>query len=245
MMRAVVLLMVLAVAIPPPGADASQTDARLADRPLATRQELEELAARLAARNSASQILLRVRTRLSEGDFRRGDRIALEVQAESTLTDTFTVGARRELLLPPPTVGALSLAGVLRAELQDKMTEYIARFRQNPVVRAYPLIRLSIQGEVANAGVYAVPADGRLADAVMAAGGTTQYAETDQMHIERNGERIWEGPSFEVAIDALGLRDGDQIVVGGDRPGRSSENLRLIALIVSIAGGLYGLSRAF
>jgi len=222
-----------------PAALVGQSDSP-ADRPLATRGQLET-ALRAAG---PSDVGVRIKTRLSEGDFRRGDQIVLEVQSESMLTDTFTVGGQRELLLPPPTVGTLSLRGVLRSELQDKMTEYVGRFRQNPVVRAYPLIRLSVQGEVARGGVYAIPADGRLADALMAAGGATQFAKTNRMYIERGGNRVWEGSSFEMTIDELGLRDGDQIVVGGNRPGGSSENLRLVALLVSIAGGLYGLSRA-
>lgn len=223
------------------GAPLAAQDAKIADRSLATRPELEAA----MERAGSSDLAARIRARLTEGDFRRGDRIVLEVQSESTLTDTFTVGARQDLLLPPPTVGALALKGVLRSELQDRLTEYIARFRQNPVVRAYPLIRLSIQGEVAHGGVYSVPADGRLADAVMAAGGTTQFAEINKVQVHRNGKRIWQGSSLELHIDELGLKDGDHLVIGGDRPGRTSENLRFIALLVSIAGGLYGLSRAF
>ena len=224
-----------------PAVSAAQSDEKIAERPLATREELQAA----QQRAGASVLAARIRTRLSEGDFRRGDRIVLEVQSESTLTDTFTVGSRQDLLLPPPTVGSLDLKGVLRAELQDRLTAYIARFRQNPVVRAYPLIRISIQGEVAHGGVYSVPADGRLADAVMAAGGTTQYAETQKIRIHRNGKQIWEGSSLELNIDELALKDGDQLVIGGDRPGKASENLRFVALLVSIAGGIYGLSRAF
>lgn len=241
MKRAWVMLVGIVAATPLVGA--AQDDQKLADRPLATRQELQAAAERL--KGGASQGLARIRSRLTDGDFRRGDRIVLEVQSESTLTDTFTVGGRQELLLPPPTVGTLSLTGVLRSELQDKLTEYVARFRQNPVVRAYPLIRLSIQGEVANGGVYSVPADGRIADAVMAAGGTTQFARANKISVERNGQRIWEGSTMELSIDDLGLKDGDQVVIGSDRPGKTTDNLRFIALIVSIAGGLYGLSRAF
>jgi protein involved in polysaccharide export with SLBB domain len=241
MKRAWKLLVAMVVGIP--AVSAAQDDAKLADRPLATRQELEAAAQRL--NGSASQVAVRIKERLTDGDFRRGDRIVLEVQSESTLTDTFTVGSRQELLLPPPTVGTLALKGVLRSELQDKLTEYVARFRQNPVVRAYPLIRLSIQGEVAHGGVYSVPADGRLADAIMAAGGTTQFAKANKITIDRNGKQIWEGSSLELNIDELGLRDGDQLVVGSDRPGKGRENLRLVALVISIAGGLYGLSRAF
>lgn len=214
---------------------------KVADRPLATREELQA-----ALKDAgASNIALQIKTRLSEGDFRRGDRIALMVQAESTLTDTFTVSSGPELILPPPTTGSLSLEGVLRSELQDKLAAYIGRFRNNPMVRAQPLLRIAVQGEVANGGIYAVSADAQLADALMAAGGTTEFAKANHVAIARNGTTFWTGTAFDTDLDALGLRDGDQIVVGSTRPGKGMDALRVTALIISIAGGLYGLSRAF
>lgn len=220
---------------------AAQDDPRkVADRALATREELKTA----LASAGASDVAMRIKSRLDEGDFHRGDRIALMVQAESTLTDTFTVGSGAELILPPPTTGSVSLKGVLRSELQTKMAEYIGRFKNNPIVRAQPLIRIAVQGEVANGGIYAVPADAQLADALMAAGGTTQYAKENKVTIARNGRAYWEGTAFDTDLDALGVKDGDQIVVGSTRPGRGVDNLRVAALIISIAGGLYGLSRA-
>ena len=212
----------------------------VANRPLATRAELEAA----GQRAGASDIAVRIKSRLTDGDFRRGDRIVLMVQGEPALTDTFVVGSQGDLMLPPPTVGSLSLKGVLRSELEPKLMEYVGRFRTNAVVRAQPLIRLSIQGEVTRAGVYSVPADGRLADALMAAGGTTQFAKPNKVTIERNGEKIWEGASFETDLDALTLRDGDQIVVDSKRPGGGTDRLRIAALLVSMAAGLYGLSKA-
>lgn len=217
----------------------AQDDKTAVERPLATRGELESA----LQRAGATELAARIKTRLTEGDFRRGDRIALTVQGETTLTDTFVVGSGAELLLPPPTVGSMSLKGVLRSELQDKMAEYVSRFRNNAMVRAQPLLRLSVQGEVAKAGIYAVPADAQLADALMAAGGTTQFAKANTVTIERNGKAFWKGSAFNTDLDMLGVRDGDQIMVGSNRPG-GTDNLRMVALLVSIAGGLYGLSRA-
>ena len=212
---------------------------KAADRPLATREELKAA----MDRDRGSDVAARINMRLTQGDFRRGDRIALLVQGEPALTDTFTISGSSELILPPPTTGALSLKGVLRSELEPKVTEYIAKFRNNPIVRAQPLLRLSVQGEVAKGGIYDVPADAQLADALMAAGGTTQFARTNKVTIERNGRTIWHGSAFDTDLDALNLQDGDQITVGGDRPG-GTDMLRITALLVSIAGGLYGLSRA-
>jgi protein involved in polysaccharide export with SLBB domain len=218
----------------------AQDDKTAVDRPLATRQELESA----LQRAGGSQLAVQIKTRLSQGDFRRGDRIALMVQGEPTLTDTFVVGSGAELMLPPPTVGSVSLKGVLRSELQTKMTEYVSGFRNNAVVRAQPLLRLSVQGEVTKAGIYAVPAEGQIADALMAAGGTTNYMKSNKVTITRNGAKIAETAAFDTDLDALNLQDGDQIVVDSKRPGTGPDNLRIAALLVSMAAGLYGLSRA-
>ena len=234
------VVLLAAIGTMPLAAQDGTADKNVVDRPLATRAELQSA----LQRAGASQVAAQIKSRLAEGDFRRGDRIALEVQGEEALTDTFVVGGGAQLMLPAPTVGSMSLKGVLRSELQDKMSEYVSRFRNHAVVRAEPLLRLSVQGEVAKAGIYAVSADGQLADALMAAGGTTNYAKANKVTIERNGKPFWKGSAFDTDLDALGLRDGDQIVVGSHRPGEGISNLRTAGLIVSMAVGLYTLSRA-
>lgn len=216
------------------------------DRPLATRAALEAAAQRLAADRSdhAATLLGRVRTRLAEGDFHAGDAILLSVQAESTLSDTFIVGASRELLLPSPTVGTLSLRGVLRSELQDTLVRYLGQFIMNPIARAQPLIRLSVQGEVTRAGIHLVPVSGTLGDAITAAGGTTQFADVRKVRIMRDGTPLGDSRSLELSIDWLALRDGDGIVVAGHRPGEFSA-LHVTWLLVSITAGVLALSRHF
>jgi protein involved in polysaccharide export with SLBB domain len=226
------------------GQEQHEPSEAIADQPLATRAELQTLAKRLEAKGDQNR-LARVRTRLTDGDFRSGERVLLMVQGEEALSDTFTVGVSRELILPRPTVGSVSMKGVLRSELQAHMERYLGRFLEHPVVQAQALIRLSVQGEVENGGIYPVPAEAALSDALMAAGGMTQFAKLKKIKIERNGERIWEGNSLDVSINALGLRDGDQIVVDSKRPGELTGSLRFAALIVSIMGGVYGLTRAF
>jgi len=236
------------------GAGAQATDDAVAAHALATREALEALTQRLERGTDdprRAELLARVRARLATGDFRPGDRVLLEVRAESSLTDTFTVDANRELLLPSPTVGTASLAGVLRSELQDHLARYVARFLQNPVVRARPLVRLSIQGEVERPGYHEVATDAVIAAALMAAGGTTADADTRKLRVERDGEPVWKGPALRQAIadgrtigDA-GLRDGDEILVPRRGGGGVGDGLRFMWVIVSLAGGIFGLSRAF
>jgi hypothetical protein len=79
----------------------------------------------------------------------------------------------------------------------------------------------------------------------MAAGGTTQYAKNDKVKIQRDGKPFWEGSAFDTDLDALALRDGDQILVATTRPGSGTDNLKIAALLISMAVGLYALSKGF
>ena len=247
------LAVVAGIAIPAVrGAAQQQSDTDLVDRPLATRSALEALAQRLGSGGSNQDLLARVRTRLTEGDFQPGDRIRLEVQGEPALTDTFAVEPDRSLRLPPPTVGSLPLKGVLRSEIEPALVEYVKRFLQPPVVvRARPLVRLSVQGEVNHPGIYAVPADAPLGDVLMAAGGTTPSSNFKKLRVERDGKQIWNAQEFQRAlaqgtsIDAARLHEGDQIVIGRRNDRGIGENLNFLWVVVSLAGGVYGLSRAF
>jgi len=232
-------------------AGAQELPDSVAARLLATRADLEAAAQRLERDGGPGALLARVRARLADGDFAPGDRVLLEVRDEPALSDTFEVGPARELTLPSPTVGTLSLRGVLRSEFEPRVTEYLGQFLQRPVVRARPLLRLSIQGEVVRAGFYGVPADAVLADALMAAGGTTKDADMRKMRIERDGEAVWKGRPLQDAVasgrtlDQAFLRDGDQIVIAKRKSGGFEGNLRFLWIVVSLAGGVYGLSRAF
>ena len=249
-MNARTLMVLLAVMALAGRSAAAQNPDSLADRLLATRPELKLAQTRLA-QGGDKDAATRVSRRLSEGDFQPGDFILLNVQAESTLSDTFVVAPDRSLQLPPPTIGTVSLNGILRSELEDHLTTYISRFVRNPVVKASPLVRLSVQGQVTRAGFYGVPARALLSDALMAAGGTTHDADLKKLKIERGGSTIWKDSAVRQALasnlslDQLGLRNGDEITIGKRRAGGTIEGLRVVALLVSTTVGVYTLTRIF
>jgi len=251
----VAALLGLALAAGAAGAHAQQLpDTLVAGRLMASRSALDELQRQLQARPSdarTADLLARVRGRLIDGDFRAGDRVWLEVQGEPALSDTFEVGPGRELRLPTPVVGIMPLQGVLRSELEPCVTRFLSRFLANAVVRARPLIRLSIQGEVARGGIHLVPADAPLSDAISAAGGTTATADLRRLRIERSGETILRGDAVEQAFSAgrtigeANLQNGDRVIVDRRRDATLESNLRFLWVFVSLAGGIYSLSRLF
>lgn len=248
--RAVIAVMV-SLALPTAGGFAQQP-AALVEQPLATRAELEALARQLTEGDKRdADLLVRVQTRLQEGDFHQGDLVLLQVQNEPALNDTLTVGANKEVMLPAAAVGTLSLDGVLMSELEETMTRYISQFIKDPVVRARPLLRLSIQGQVGQPGFHPIPADAPLAEALMVAGGTTEGADLDDSRIERDGKAILEGRDLQRAIASgstlsdLYLHGGDQIYVDRREDRGFMYKLRFVGLIVGLAGGVYGLTQAF
>lgn len=158
-----------------------------------------------------------IRRRLTEGDFQVGDRISLRVQGEPGIPDMLTVEPGQVLRIPE--MGEISLAGVLRSELQEHITKEIGRFIRDPVVTTEALVRVSIMGQVANPGFFVLPASMLFENALMAAGGPAGAADLEKIEIRRGQQVIWEGAAVESAIvegktlDQLSLRAGDRIDV--------------------------------
>ncbi len=216
----------------------------------ATRQALEARATRLEQAGQSADAVREaaaIRTRLTRGDFRVGDRILLAVEGEPTLSDTFSVGLGGQLSLP--LIGNVPLEGVLRSELQDYLTRRLAQNLRDPEVRTRAYVRLSVQGAVTHPGYYGVPADALLSDALMAAGGTMQEANLARLRIERNGKPIWEGKALQQAIaqgrtlDGAGLVAGDQVIVPRRSGATAGDVLRLVGVLVTIPVTIYTLTR--
>ena len=248
----------------------TQTGDTVAERLRASRPELETRLARLGggANGTAEQAIAaaRIRGRLAEGDFVVGDRILLVVEGQSEvatpppgppgmviksveqqLTDTFTVGSDKDLVLP--VIGRVSLRGVLRSELEGYLAGQIGQYIRDPIVHAQPLVRLSIQGEVAKPGFYAVPTNAVLAATLMAAGGPTQEANLPKMRLERDGQTLWKGDKLRQAIaagrtlDDIGVHPGDAFVIPRRKTGDAYDAIKLVAVLLSIPITIYTLTK--
>jgi len=191
------------------------------------------------------------RARLENGDFQVGDLVLLEVQGESALSDTFTVGQGRELALP--LVGAISLRGVLHAELESHVTSQLARRIREPRVQARAMIRVAIEGAVLRPGFYSVPAGALLGDALMVAGGLSATARVEQARLERGGRDVLNAGAFRQAVaagqtlDQLDVRAGDQLVVPqrGGGLGAAEGPVRTFSMLISLPLTVFAVTRLF
>ena len=235
------------------GQEPSEWDTR---RVYMTRPQLEALLARLdsvarsrgASGGQQAQALrdaAPLRQRLADGDFQAGDRVLLRVDGEQQLSDTFTVEEGRLLRLP--NIGDVPLTGVLRAELEDHVRTRLATFIKNPVVRARPLIRIGVMGEVSRPGFYLVAPTSQVEDAVMAAAGATQNAKLSGIVVQRTDGEEWKGAALQQAmaagrtLDELGIRSGDRFFV--PRRGDASRTVAILAAVVTIPATIFAITR--
>lgn len=231
-------------------APAQQASEREARRLSATRAELSELLARLASDSASVAVAAIVRQRLAEGDFRVGDGVALSVDGETQLSDTFAVGAAREITLP--LVGAVTIGGVLYTEIEDHLTRQLGRFLRDPVVHARALVRVLVSGAVPRPGIYLISPDAPLSATLTAAGGVTSDAKLRELRAERAGTPLLTGADMQKALaegrtlDQASLRSGDEVVVPqGGRGTNAYERARLVGVILGIPLTIYSLTRIF
>lgn len=218
-----------------------------------TRADLERLLAEheqalaSSAYSESAKAMIRVeadalRARLENGDFRAGDKITLIIEGEPNMPDTLDVESGPAIDVVP--FGRISLRGVLRSEINEHLERELSRYIQNPVVRAYPHLWLSVQGEVGNPGFYAIPADMLFGEALMEAGGPTTSAVIGDAYVDRGSRRLMEGEQLREAIrsgltlDQLNLQAGDEIVVPGGSGGSFLINAGVIAGILGSVTGL-------
>lgn len=243
--------MVLLLVLPAPVAATHQAATDTAGGPLmATRSLLNTRleAARLLGEDGANQVEA-IQRRLALGDFRQGDRILLSVEGELAMTDTFAVGSGGDLTLPG--IGSVSLEGVLRSELQAHLTKEIARYLRDPMVRAQPLVGVTVVGEVARAGFHWVPSDGLVADVLNAAGGGTRNAMLEEMRIERGTRIVIDEPAMQHALASLatlddaGILPGDRLVVPPRGGATTYQVVRTISIVLTIPLTIFALTQIF
>ena len=205
---------------------AVRTRAELADLLASYELVLSSPAYSEAIKQETSLLANRIRDRLTNGDFKLGDAVVLRVEGEPSLPATVPVlsGASGPIL-SLPVFGEVPLHGVLRSEVEARITESLSQFIRDPVVQAEGLMRISVQGSVGTPGFFTVAADMLVSEVLMAAGGPAQDADLDDITIGRGSELLMAGEEMREALrlgrtlDQLNLQAGDELVVGADTGG--------------------------
>jgi protein involved in polysaccharide export with SLBB domain len=236
-----VLVAVLAAVAMKPSSLAAQSPAALltSRTELTTAAERAERDAMVGGGKTRSAILAAsLRQRLRDGDFQPGDRIVLSVLAEALRTDTLIVRSGRDLELPGKIT--LPLSGVLRSELEARVSTEILKYVKAQQITVTPLTRIGVLGEVTRPGYFALRSDVPLTDAIMAAGGPANTADVERTMVRRGGEVIHSPDETRLAmsrgltIDQFGLTAGDELVVGKQRDILRGPVLGLVGALASL-----------
>ncbi|MEM7556014.1 MAG: polysaccharide biosynthesis/export family protein [Cyanobacteria bacterium P01_A01_bin.84] len=148
-----------------------------------------------------------------------------------------------------PQLGTISAKGLSIAELQEKIRLGLSRITVNPIVsisleRPRP-VQITISGEIFRPGIYPVnPANPRVADALLTAGGSTNLANLRQVIVRR---KLIDGSVVSQAVDlysplqnggslpSLRLQDGDTVIVPPREIGNDDDYDRTLVARSSLA----------
>jgi hypothetical protein len=205
-----------------------------------------EAQARAADSLNRTEEAFALRHRLTEGDFEVGDRVFLVIESAAqgasipglSSQDTVVVQAGRLLRMPPP-IGDIDLTGVLFSELTDTVNAHVSKYFRNVVARTTPLLRLSVSGAVVRPGFYYVPADSPISDVIMRTG-QAGNADLSKTEIRRGTNVLWNRADVQVAladgltVQSLGLRPGDELVVGEKSQRNWAPILQIGATVITL-----------
>ncbi|WP_298266995.1 SLBB domain-containing protein [Gemmatimonas sp.] len=241
-------VLVVAAMLATTGTRANAQDIVAAGPQRATRDELTTRVAELQSRQNASRgsALGRVRRemsviqqRLQTGDFRVGDRFVVSVRMDSVRIDTVLVrDSLRVLVLNLPEV---SVAGVLRSELEAHINTHVARYVRNATVRTSVLTRVSVLGAVLRPGIYYAAPDRPVSDLLMLAGGPLPDAKIDQFQASRGATRLLDAKAAKrivkdgSTLEEVDIQSGDEVRFSQQR----KINWGLVVQLAFVASSLF------
>ena len=192
-----------------------------------------------AARTQADRQATALRRRLIEGDFRVGDRFTIVVRHDTVRADTASV--RDSLKVSILNLPDLSLAGILRSELDERVATHVARYLRNATVRTNVLTRIAVLGAVRLPGYYYISPDRPLSDLVMIAGGPAPEADVDQLEVSRGPERLMASKDAKRffregrTLEQIDIQSGDEVRI----PVKRKANWGVIVQLVFVATSLF------
>jgi protein involved in polysaccharide export with SLBB domain len=141
-----------------------------------------------------------------------GDRVAVQVYGEPTLTGVATLDERGRVMLPR--IGLLQADAMTIAQLRDTIRARMAAFLREPAVDVAVLRRIIVIGEVSRPAVYYADLTTTVSEIVALAGGLKETANSGKVYRLRGADRLhlanWQSDQSPTAD----LRSGDQIWVG-------------------------------
>lgn len=239
----------LLVGVLPTAATAQSLEAGVGSLQRATRADLAARVAQLEQQVSSGQLkgkdaeqakkdIVAIQGRLSAGDFQVGDRFVITARMDSIRADTASV--RDSLKVSVLNLPDLSISGVLRSELDERLNAHVARYVRNVTIRTNVLTRVAVLGAVRMPGFYYASPDRPVSDMVMLAGGPAPQANLDQFEVYRARTRLLGTKESRNAVrsgatlEQLDIRSGDEFRIPEKRKINWQMVLQLFLILSSL-----------
>lgn len=176
-------------------------------------------------------------TVVSVGVMRPGDELNLQVYRDKELTGKYLIDSRGYVQIPG--LGVIAVAGMSPAQATERLREQmVRRGTANPELAVYPLIRVSVLGDVIKPGLYSVDPGTSLIQLVTLVGGPTPQADLTHATVIREGRRVAVDLRSALEGSATGrlvLYSNDVLVVPRRNTFWSRENLTFVFAGLSLA----------
>ena len=147
---------------------------------------------------------------------RPSDVVRIQVWRKPELSGEFTVGP--DGALRHPVYHDAVVTDVPMHEVESRIRGVLLRFEAAPVFIVEPLLRVSVEGEVRQPGLYSMSAETTVGQAIALAGGTTSLSRTDRITVRRAHQVIRLHLNDDAATaSTMRILSGDRILVPAQR----------------------------
>jgi len=173
-----------------------------------------------------------------------GDSVRIQIWRGGDLGGDYAIDEDGNLQLP--LIGTVPVAHLTTDSLKTFLMASYSRYLKDPYITVVPLFRINVMGEVVSPGLYPVDATLGLSDILALAGGATETGDIDKVMVVQNGNVVTKNLNAEleggVPVTRLGIRSGDQIVVGR-RGGINARDWAIVASMISASAIVFDVIR--
>lgn len=145
---------------------------------------------------------------------RTGDRVFVRVGSDTVWSDSLVVDGAGRIFVPR--IGAVPLQGVAADSVAVTVRQALSSIYRTSDATVLPLRRVTVTGEVRKPGVYFLPLESTLRDAVSVAEGAAEMGNPSRMTMIRDGAQTTLRHWLTSADGALFVMSGDVLIIDRD-----------------------------
>lgn len=169
-----------------------------------------------------------------------GDVVRVQIWREPDLSGTFLVDGDGVLTLP--LLGEKRVTDTPLDQLGRNLADDYRLHLRNPSIQITPLRKVLVMGAVRSPGPYEVNPIETVIGVIAQAGGVESQGNPDRVTVVRQGRVLHDRVSLESAISELGIRSGDQIVVG-ERSWLARNQSLVISVLLALPSAIFTITR--